>query len=75
MQKVRFSLFKSELFLILGVVIELALSRLPPGQRSGVIDILNQSKSSVSQKRALLLKKGLLRSTADELEILSDKGT
>jgi len=75
MQKVRFSFFKSELFLIFGVVIELALSRLPPGQRSGVIDILNQSKSSVSQKRALLLKKGLLRSTADELEILSDKGT
>ncbi|KAF8345771.1 kinase-like domain-containing protein [Amanita rubescens] len=54
-------------------IIELALSHLPPGQRSGVIDILNQSKSSVSQKRALLLKKGLLRSTADELEILSDK--
>jgi translation initiation factor 2-alpha kinase 4 len=75
MRKVHFSFFKSELSLIVGVVIELALSRLPPGQRNGVIDILNQPKSSVSQKRALLLKKGLLRSTADELEILSDKGT
>ncbi|KAK2467467.1 hypothetical protein APHAL10511_000322 [Amanita phalloides] len=53
-------------------IIELALSRLPPGQRSGVVDILHQPKSSASQKRALLLKKGLLRSTADELEILSD---
>ncbi|KIL60768.1 hypothetical protein M378DRAFT_906708 [Amanita muscaria Koide BX008] len=53
-------------------IIELALSRLPAGQRDGVVDILSQAKSSVSQKRALLLKKGLLRSTADELEVLSD---
>ncbi|KAF8625130.1 hypothetical protein AX15_005537 [Amanita polypyramis BW_CC] len=53
-------------------IVELALSRLPPGQKNGVVDILNQPKSSVSQKRALLLKKGLLRSTADELEVLSD---
>jgi len=48
------------------------LSRLPAGQRTAIVDILNQAKSSAPQKRALLLKKGLLRSTADELETLSD---
>jgi translation initiation factor 2-alpha kinase 4 len=31
-----------------------------------------QAKSSWAQKRAMLLKKGLLRSTVDELEVLSD---
>jgi translation initiation factor 2-alpha kinase 4 len=36
------------------------------------MDIMNQSKSSSSQKRAALLKKGLLRSTADELEIFAE---
>ncbi|PFH46932.1 hypothetical protein AMATHDRAFT_7250 [Amanita thiersii Skay4041] len=53
-------------------IVELVLGRLPAGQRNAVVEILNQPKSSSSQKRALLLKKGLLRSTADELEILSD---
>lgn len=33
---------------------------------------MNQFKSSSSQKRAALLKKGLLRSTADELEVLAE---
>lgn len=36
------------------------------------MDIMNQSKSSLSQKRAALLKKGLLRSTADELEVFAE---
>ena len=36
------------------------------------MDIMNQSKSSSSQKRAALLKKGLLRSTADELEVFAE---
>ncbi|KAG6834919.1 hypothetical protein H0H93_006386 [Arthromyces matolae] len=55
-------------------IIELILTRLPSGQRHAVTDILTQSKSNVAQKRALLLKRGLLRSTADELELLSETG-
>jgi hypothetical protein len=55
-------------------VVELALNRIPVAQRSAIIDIIGQSKSSSSQKRALLLRKGLLRSTADELETLADTG-
>ncbi|KAF5376991.1 hypothetical protein D9615_007308 [Tricholomella constricta] len=51
-------------------IVDIVLSRLPSGQRNAIIDILTQSKSSLSQKRALLLKRGLLRSTADELELL-----
>ncbi|KDQ55382.1 hypothetical protein JAAARDRAFT_37399 [Jaapia argillacea MUCL 33604] len=51
---------------------DLALNRVSEEVRQDVIDIITQTKSSSSQKRALLLKKGLLRSTADELEILSD---
>jgi len=56
-------------------VVEIALNRVPADVRSGVIEIIHQSKSTPAQKRALLLKKGLLRSTADELEILAEVGT
>lgn len=55
-------------------VIELALSRVPHDIRASVIEIITQAKSTWSQKRAMLLKKGLLRSTVDELEILCDTG-
>ncbi|KAF8839726.1 Serine/threonine-protein kinase [Paxillus ammoniavirescens] len=53
-------------------IAELALSRIPEELRASVIDIMNQSKSSSPQKRAALLKKGLLRSTADEIEVLAE---
>ncbi|KAH9956146.1 hypothetical protein BC827DRAFT_1139950 [Russula dissimulans] len=53
-------------------VIELALSRVPHDIRDSVIEIILQVKSSWAQKRAMLLKKGLLRSIVDELEVLSD---
>lgn len=56
------------------IVVDLALNRIPNDVRPAVVDIINQSKSSPSQKRALLLKKGLLRSTADELEVLAEVG-
>lgn len=55
-------------------VIELALSRVPHDIRDSVNEIIAQAKSSWAQKRAMLLKKGLLRSTVDELEILCDTG-
>ncbi|KAF9457367.1 kinase-like domain-containing protein [Collybia nuda] len=53
-------------------IVDLVLCRLPAGQRSAVTDIVSQTKTSLSQKRALLLKRGLLRSTADELETLGE---
>ncbi|PPQ64064.1 hypothetical protein CVT24_008877 [Panaeolus cyanescens] len=53
-------------------VTELALNRVPAEIRDAVLDIIDQAKSTVSQKRQLLIKKGLLRSTVEELEILSD---
>ncbi|KAF9445879.1 Serine/threonine-protein kinase [Macrolepiota fuliginosa MF-IS2] len=53
-------------------IIELTLNRIPDVHRSSVVEIINQTKSSPSQKRALLLRKGLLRSTTDELEILTE---
>ena len=55
-------------------VVELALSRVPQDIRDSVLEIITQAKSSWAQKRAMLLKKGLLRSTVDELEVLSDTG-
>jgi eukaryotic translation initiation factor 2-alpha kinase 4 len=39
-----------------------------------IAEILQQPKSSASQKRAQLLAKGLLRSTLDEVEALTDNG-
>jgi translation initiation factor 2-alpha kinase 4 len=56
------------------IVVDLVINRLPSGQRSAVIDIMSQTRTLHSQKRALLLKRGLLRSTADELELLAETG-
>jgi translation initiation factor 2-alpha kinase 4 len=47
------------------------MRRIPEQLRSSAIDILNQNKPTPSQKRALLLKKGITRSLADELELLT----
>ncbi|KAJ7070074.1 hypothetical protein C8F01DRAFT_1115157 [Mycena amicta] len=53
-------------------IVKIILDRIPRELRASVQDILAHSKSSASQKRALMLKKGLLRSTADELEVVAD---
>ncbi|KAF8148631.1 kinase-like domain-containing protein [Crassisporium funariophilum] len=53
-------------------IAEVALSRCPADSRSAVAEIVLQSKSTPAQRRALLLKKGLLKATVDELEILSE---
>ncbi|KAG2024094.1 STE/STE20/YSK protein kinase [Coprinopsis cinerea AmutBmut pab1-1] len=53
-------------------IVELAMARIPEEHRAAVVEILMQSKSSTSQKRALLLKKGLTRAVIDELEILNE---
>ncbi|KAF9065023.1 kinase-like domain-containing protein [Rhodocollybia butyracea] len=53
-------------------IVSIILDRLPATQRSAVLDIIQHTKSSQSQKKANLLKKGLLRSLIDELEVLSD---
>nr|GAT55219.1 predicted protein [Mycena chlorophos] len=53
-------------------IVKVILERIPADLRVSVQDILAHSKSSNSQKRALMLKKGLLRSIADELEVVAD---
>lgn len=55
-------------------VVEIAMNRVAADARSSVAEIILQSKSTPAQKRALLLKKGLPRTTVDELEILSEVG-
>lgn len=63
-------------YLRLWIVSEIALDRVPLECRSYIVDLFTkQTKSSTSQKRALLLKKGLLRSVVDDLEILNETGT
>ena len=56
------------------VVLDVALDRVSSDARSSVTDILNQAKSSQSQKRSMLLRKGIPRNVADELELLSVVG-
>ncbi|KAJ7702683.1 kinase-like domain-containing protein [Mycena rosella] len=53
-------------------IVRIVLDRIPATLRPSILEIISHSKSTPSQKRALLLKKGLLRSTADELEALAD---
>jgi eukaryotic translation initiation factor 2-alpha kinase 4 len=55
------------------LVIDIALKRIPDTIRESVIETY-QSKLTSLQKRGLWLKKGLLRSTADELEALAEIG-
>ena len=50
------------------------MERVPSGARGAVMDILAQTKSSQSQKRSMLLRKGVPRTVVDELELLSDIG-
>ena len=50
------------------------MERVPNGARGAVMDILAQTKSSQSQKRSMLLRKGVSRTVVDELELLSDIG-
>jgi hypothetical protein len=60
--------------LTISLVKHLVFGSIPPDLRADVTDILQQTKSSASQKRAQMLAKGLLRSVADELEVLNDNG-
>lgn len=56
------------------LVVTHVLERIPTAHRTSVLEIINQPKSTPSQRRAALLKKGLLRSVVDELEALTDGG-
>lgn len=56
------------------VVIDIALNRIPDDIRSAVVEIITQTRSSWAQKRSALLKSGLMRTTVDELEVLNDAG-
>jgi hypothetical protein len=56
------------------VVVELMMSQVPAGQRNVVVEIISQSKFLPTEQQGLLLKKGLLRRTAEELEISSETG-
>ncbi|KAL4251194.1 non-specific serine/threonine protein kinase [Abortiporus biennis] len=51
---------------------DIALSRVSQDLRAEVIKVLDQSKSSQSQKRSILLRKGIPRNIVDELEVLTD---
>ncbi|KAJ7432513.1 kinase-like domain-containing protein [Mycena galericulata] len=53
-------------------IFRIVFERIPSALRPSILEIISTTKSSSSQKRALLLNKGLLRSTADELEALAD---
>ncbi|TFK47428.1 Serine/threonine-protein kinase [Heliocybe sulcata] len=54
------------------MILEYIFHGIPEDTRQPVLNILTRTKSSWPQKRTLLLNRGLLRSTADELEILSE---
>ncbi|KAI0077507.1 Serine/threonine-protein kinase [Panus rudis PR-1116 ss-1] len=53
-------------------IYDTALSRISAELRSEVIKVLDQSKSSQSQKRSNLLRKGVPRNVVDELEVLME---
>jgi translation initiation factor 2-alpha kinase 4 len=58
----------------LPAVIQIALARIPEDLRPAAIEILTEPKITSAQRRLMLLKKGLLKSTVDELEVLDSKG-
>ena len=54
------------------LVVEIVMNRIPSDARDGVIETIQLPKSTPAQKRALLTKKNLLRTTIDEVELLSE---
>ncbi|KAH6903402.1 other/PEK/GCN2 protein kinase [Coprinopsis sp. MPI-PUGE-AT-0042] len=56
-------------------IVERVMSKVYPEQRDAVVEIMLNSKSSVYQKRASLMKKGLTRGLVDELELLNETET
>lgn len=56
------------------LVVSVVVERIPASQRTAVLDVIQHTKSSSSQKKANLLKKGLPRSLIDELDVLTDAG-
>ncbi len=55
-------------------VLDVALGRVSAELRPEVIKVMDQTKASQSQKRSILLRKGVLRNVVDELEVLMDVG-
>ena len=55
-------------------VVDAALKRVPDQFRSVVLEVMSQSKSLPSQKRAFLVRRGLPQSVIDELELFADAG-
>ncbi|KAJ3481924.1 hypothetical protein NLI96_g7338 [Meripilus lineatus] len=53
-------------------ILDVAFSRIPNELQSEVAKVLDQTKVSQSQKRAILLRKGVPRNIVDELEVLMD---
>jgi len=48
------------------------MNRIPPDARSSVIETIQLPKSTPAQKRSLLTKRSLLRTTIDEIELLAE---
>jgi translation initiation factor 2-alpha kinase 4 len=48
------------------------MNRIPSDARMAVVETIQLPKSTPAQKRALLTKKNLLRTTIDEIELLSE---
>jgi eukaryotic translation initiation factor 2-alpha kinase 4 len=57
------------------VVVDLVMEKVFKEQKDAVVEIMLNSKASVSQKRLLLMKKGLTRGIVDELELLNETGS
>jgi translation initiation factor 2-alpha kinase 4 len=53
----------------------MVLNRVPAEIRPAIVEILQQSKSSSSQKKALMHKKGLARSVIEELDTVNESDT
>lgn len=53
---------------------DVVLEQIPSHIRADVIKLLTQSNASPSQRRQLLLEKGLARNMTDQLEILLEGG-
>ena len=56
------------------LVVESIFERIPEDRHRTIMTILDHSKSSLSQKRVLLMNQGLNRALIDEIELLLDPG-
>lgn len=72
--RLEYTIAHSLMMQLVKIVVDLVMKRIPLPNRAGVLETLHQYRNNPGQRRAQLLKKGILRSMIDEFDVLMETG-